>query len=52
VISKTPAIATAIPAGVSPPNAEPRIAQAISAVHKGSVRQIGATTATRSPRSA
>ena len=45
-------MATAIPASVAPPNAAPTISHEKSAVHNGSVLQIGATTATRSPRSA
>ena len=45
-------MATAIPASVSPPKVAPRISQANSAVHRGSVLQMGATTATRAPRRA
>ena len=45
-------MATAIPASVAPPSPVPSSSHAKSAVQMGSVLQIGATTATRSPRSA
>ena len=51
-MSTTPVMATAMPTRVAPPNTAPSSSQAKRAVQMGSVPQIGAITAMRSPRSA